>query len=237
MCIDSWKKVLPDYKIKLWNTETFGIESSVPYVKEAFKHRKWAFVADYIRMYALYTEGGIYMDSDVKVLKRFDEFLDNGFFTCVEHHPFVVEQNGTLEKLTAEGNRKTDEYIKGIELQAAVMGAEKGHPFAKEVLDWYTDKHFEQEDGTLGMNVIAPQIYARAAEKYGFKYKDEDQTLRDRIKVYRSEVFAGNQREATKGSYAIHYCENSWVKKSFAEKIKHYSKFLLFLIRSKINGK
>ena len=62
MCIDSWKKVMPDYELKLWDTHNFDIENSTPYVKEAFANRKWAFVADYIRLYALYTEGGIYLD-------------------------------------------------------------------------------------------------------------------------------------------------------------------------------
>ena len=66
---------VPDYEIKLWNTENFDMSKAPVYVREAFEQRKWAFAADYIRMYALYTEGGIYLDSDVKVLKSFDEFL------------------------------------------------------------------------------------------------------------------------------------------------------------------
>lgn len=65
-CMDTWKKVMPDYEWKLWNTENFDV-NSIPYVKEAYEKRKWAFAADYIRVYALYTEGGIYLDSDVKV--------------------------------------------------------------------------------------------------------------------------------------------------------------------------
>ena len=80
LCMQSWKEIMPDYEWKLWNTENFDIENSIPYVKDAFACKKWAFVADYIRLYALYTEGGIYLDSDVKVLKRFDDFLHHGFF-------------------------------------------------------------------------------------------------------------------------------------------------------------
>ena len=60
-CMDSWEKVMPDYEIKLWNMETFDVSSAPVYVQEAVKARKWAFAADYIRMYALYTEGGIYL--------------------------------------------------------------------------------------------------------------------------------------------------------------------------------
>lgn len=237
MCMESWKKILPDYEIKLWNTHNFDIEHSVPYVKEAFAHRKWAFVADYIRMYALYTEGGIYLDSDVKVMKRFDCFLHHGFFSSMEYHPFMIERDGSLNLLDQDGRRTADRYISGIEMQAAVMGAEKGHPFPKQVLDWYQDKHFFKEDGTLGLDVIAPQIYARIAEDYGFRYKDENQSLKEQMMIYRSEIFAGNRREITPASYAVHYCENSWVKLSFLDKIKHYWKFFCFLMASKFKRK
>lgn len=178
MCIESWKKVMPDYELKLWNTENFDIDNSIPYVKEAFANRKWAFVTDYIRMYALYTEGGIYLDSDVKVLKRFDGFLNNKFFTSMEYHPFMVERDCSLNDLDKDGNRIVDKYISGIELQAAVMGAEKGCGYVKDVLEWYEDKHFVKTDGTLGLDVIAPQIYARIAEGYGLKYKDIDQKIK-----------------------------------------------------------
>lgn len=234
MCIESWKKVMPDYELKLWNTENFDIDNSIPYVKEAFANRKWAFVTDYIRMYALYTEGGIYLDSDVKVLKRFDVFLNNKFFTSMEYHPFMVERDCSLNDLDKDGNRIVDKYISGIELQAAVMGAEKGCGYVKDVLEWYEDKHFVKTDGTLGLDVIAPQIYARIAEGYGLKYKDIDQKLTDGIMVYRSEIFAGNRREVTPASYAIHYCENSWNERPLFDKAKHYWKFLCYLIKSKV---
>lgn len=234
-CMQSWKEVMPDYELKLWNTKNFDIENSVPYVKEAFANRKWAFVADYIRLYALYTEGGIYFDSDVKVLKRFDEFLHHGFFSCVEHHPFMVERDGSLKHIDKNGKRITDEYISGIEIQAAVMGAEKGNPFVEKVLEWYQDKHFVKPDGSMGMDVIAPQIYARIAEQFGFRYQDIDQFLADNMMIYRSEIFAGNRREATSASYAIHYCENSWVKMSLADKVKHYWQFFWFLVRKKMD--
>ena len=234
MCMDSWKKVMPDYEWKLWNMENFDVEHSIPYVKEAFARRKWAFVADYIRLYALYTEGGIYLDSDVQVLKRFDGFLHHPFFSCMEYHPFMVERDKSLDDIDGQGRRKTDKYISGIELQAAVMGAEKGNPFVKEVLDWYGDKHFIRPDGSPGLDVIAPQIYARIAERYGFRYKDTDQELEGGMMIYRSEIFAGNRREATPASYAIHYCENSWIKLPLPARIRLYWKFFLFLVRSQI---
>ena len=233
MCMASWKEVMPEYEVKLWNTENFDVES-VPYVKEAFDNRKWAFAADYIRLYALYTEGGIYLDSDVRVLKRFDVFLDHTFFSGMEYHPFMIERDNSLADIDKDGLRIADKYISGIEMQAAVMGAEKGCRFVKQILDWYQDKHFVRPDGSFGLDVIAPQIFARIAEDYGFRYKDVDQLLDGDMMIYNSEVFAGNRREATPVSYAIHYCENSWNERPLAEKIRHYWKFFLYLLKSKL---
>ena len=70
---------MPDYELVLWDQNKFDI-TSVPFVEEACRVKKWAFACDYIRMYAIYKEGGIYMDTDVRVIKKFDRFLHHGFF-------------------------------------------------------------------------------------------------------------------------------------------------------------
>ena len=75
-CLDSWKKYCPDYEIKEWNEDNFDLDS-YPYVREAYDKRKFAFVTDVVRLYALYHEGGIYMDTDVEVLKPLDRFLSH----------------------------------------------------------------------------------------------------------------------------------------------------------------
>ena len=208
-CMDTWRKTHPDYEIVRWSTKNFDVES-IPYVKEAFEARKWAFAADYIRMHALYTQGGIYLDSDVVLLKRFDDFLDNSFFSSMEYHTAQIEKCGTMQYIDAEGRRTADKYIEGIQIQAAVMGAEKGCPFVKKVMDWYADKHFVNEDGSIATNVLSPYIYARVAEGMGFLYKDIDQQLPGRIHIYPSETFAGNKHEVTPNSYATHLCAHSW---------------------------
>ena len=218
-CMDTWRKVLPDYEIKCWNTTNFDVNAHGPYVREAFQHRKWAFAADYIRMFALYMEGGIYLDSDVLVLKSFDDFLHHNFFSSLEYHPIQIAREGSASMVDAEGHRMHEGYVSGIQIQAAVMGAEAGNPFVKDVLDWYADKHFVKSDGSLATDVLSPYIYARVAERYGFLYKDQDQQLADGIMIYRSEIFAGNKHEATPASYAIHYCAHSW-HPTFIEKIK-----------------
>jgi len=78
-CINSWREHMPDYEIKCWSEDNFDVDS-VDWVKEAIEQRKWSLASDYIRHYALYTEGGIYLDTDVKVFKSFDEFLNWDFF-------------------------------------------------------------------------------------------------------------------------------------------------------------
>ena len=205
----TWQATHPEYEIKRWSTENFDIDS-VPYVKEAFEAHKWAFAADYIRMYALYTEGGIYLDSDVILLKKMDSFLHHSFFSSMEYHPAQIEKCNSLSHLDADGHRIDDAFVEGIQIQAAVMGAEAGSPFVKKVLDWYQDKHFVKDDGTLRTDVLSPYIYARVAEELGFVYKDIEQQLPEGVHIYPSEIFAGNKHEVTSQSYAIHMCAHSW---------------------------
>lgn len=108
-CIDSWHKYLPDYEIWLWDSKRFDIESSM-WVKEAYEMKKYAFCADYIRLYALYNYGGIYLDSDVEVLKSYTDLLDLPYFMGLES--------------------------KGI-IEAATIGAEKGCPIIKDLMAHY----------------------------------------------------------------------------------------------------
>ena len=146
-CIDTWRRIMPDYELKLWDTKAFDI-TSVPFVEEACRKRKWAFAADYIRMYALYTEGGIYLDSDVKVTKRFDDLLGFSFMSSLEYHPTQADKDGAWDMIDADGHRIKDGFVSGIMIQAAVMGAEAGCPFVKDVLDWYGQQSFINPDGS-----------------------------------------------------------------------------------------
>ena len=219
-CMDTWRKMLPDYDFKLWNTHNFDI-NSVPFVKQAYEQRKWAFAADYIRMYALYHEGGVYLDSDVKVLKPLDSLLNHGFMSSLEYHPTQIEKDGSRAMIDADGHRIKEGFVSGIQIQAAVMGAEKGNRFIADVLDWYQTPDFINPDGPLLTNVVSPMIYAQVAEKYGFMYKDQDQPLQDDVMIYRSEIFAGNKHEVTPASYAVHLCAHSWHPTAW-EKIRKF---------------
>lgn len=219
-CMKTWKKVMPDYEIKHWNMQNFDVASAPAYVQEAIKARKWAFAADYIRIYALYKEGGFYLDSDVRILKRFDDFRTYDFISSLEHHPSQLEKTGSIHDIAPDGTRMCEGYISGMQIQAAVMGAQAGCPFLKDILKWYNTKNFSKE---MPADMFAPLIYARIAEKYGFRYIDTDQELEGNMKIFRSEIFAGNKHEATPASYAIHYCAHSW-KSSFLEKLRNLFK-------------
>lgn len=210
-CIHSWKTHLPDWEIKLWNTHNFDI-SSVPYAREAFKARKWAFAADYIRVYALYTEGGVYLDSDVYVRKNMDFVLGNRAFSAIEYSPIYAEGVYQSKRVDSAGNKKDPlDKIHGIQIQAAILGAEKGHPFFKDCLDYYDSATFKVgSDGIPEECDISPIIMAGIAEKYGFKYLDLEQDLEEGFKLYPSKIFSSEVWLATKESVAVHCCSASW---------------------------
>ena len=104
------------------------------------------------------------MDSDVYVRKSFDSLLDNRAFTAVECYPELMEKIYKEGKVDLEGNKVEGiEYINGIQIQAAILAAEKGHPFIKECMEYYHDKHFVLPDGTLDTKIISPFIFANIA--------------------------------------------------------------------------
>ena len=110
-CMATWKKHLEGYKVIEWNESNFDIEQH-PFVKAAYEAKKWAYVSDYIRAYAIYNYGGIYLDTDILLLDNFDDFLNHRAFVGFENpnYPFT-----------------------------AAFGAEKGHPLVKDMLDYYDE--------------------------------------------------------------------------------------------------
>lgn len=227
-CMNTWKKIMPDYELVLWDMNKFNVNSH-QFVKEACAVKKWAFASDYIRLYALYTEGGIYLDTDVFVKKSFDGFLDNDFFSAVEYHEKPAKKGA--HKLNIDGTLK-DEYkgkmfTHGVGIQAAIMGGVKGHPFLKSCLDWYDGENFVWEDKTIGNKLIAPCVYAHVAENYGFKYKNELQKLSHGITIYPSSIFASNRTQNVRDTYAVHRCDGSWLGfKSRLIRVVTYNNFI-----------
>jgi hypothetical protein len=210
-CLDSWKRRLPEYRLVLWDMNRFDVDSA-PFVKEACSAKKWAFASDYIRLYALYTEGGVYFDTDVFVKKSFDRFLGDGFFTGVEYHAKLAEKGRHL--LNGDGSLKNpgneEIYSHGIQIQAAIMGGAGGHPFPKACMDWYDGKHFSVGAWAASDKLISPYVYAHVALKYGFRYKNELQKLEHGMTVYPNTVFAGNLTQSGEETCAVHCCDGAW---------------------------
>lgn len=218
--IDGWKKLMPDYQFKKWDKKAFDIHS-VKWVEDAYANRKWAFAADYIRAFALYTEGGFYLDSDVLLQKRLDDFLNAGFVSSIEYNPSCIDAIKSCIDENAH-RKESVQRVSSFGIQAAIIGSEKGHVFPKNLLDYYHTRSFIKEDKTFDQ-LPAPAIYGLLMEKYGFIYKDVNQKLDHDIMIYNSSVFAGFQT-CTFHSVGIHMCAGSWVDDgsqfSFIKRIK-----------------
>jgi hypothetical protein len=214
-CMKTWKDIIPECEMVLWDKTKFDV-NSVPFVAEACSVKKWAFAADYIRLYALYTEGGIYLDTDVVIKKDFSEFLGYDFFTGIEYHHELKSKKGIDTRLQ---NKKIKPPVQQCLLQAAIMGAAPKNKFVKECLDWYGDKHFILSPGRYNTRILAPDIYTMIAVKYGFCNKDELQLLNGNMAVLPSCYFASNIANYTKGAYALHCCEGGWREKSLSRRI------------------
>ncbi len=195
-CIESWKNILSDYEIKCWNYNSFNF-NSLDFTKEAISVKQYAAAADYVRLYALYTQGGIYLDSDVEVFKKFDDLLNNVFFTG-------IEQSGTNDNF-------------GFRIEAGIMGCIPNQPFIKECMEYYENNHFIHQNGDYdNLTTIAPEIYTRVFERYGFQRINQEQILSEGIHIYPRNMIANGDYVYNYNNieysnlYAIHHNMNSW---------------------------
>ena len=159
-CIESWKKNLPEYEIKEWNENNFDL-NMYPYVREAYDNRKFAFVTDVVRLYVLYEEGGIYMDTDVEVLKSLDPYLQHNAFSGFEDD---------------------------IHIPTGIIASEKGGKWVKDNLAYYNNRHFIKEDGTMDLttNVITLTNYMLSL---GLKQDNSYQDFPNLITLYPKDYF------------------------------------------------
>lgn len=189
-CLDSWKRMLPDYEVKLWDANSFDFDS-VPFVKQAFQRKKWAFVSDYLRLYALYHEGGIYLDSDVMVYNRFDAWHNLKFFTGIEtreprHLQFWIE--------------------------AAIMASEPGNPMIREAMQHYESAQFLKPDGTED-HTPAPDIVTPAfINHYGWVPKEGTVEVQPGVVVFGADNITTSQYPLVP-TVALYHCNNcSWIQ-------------------------
>ncbi|WP_058301193.1 glycosyltransferase family 32 protein [Gorillibacterium timonense] len=190
MCQESWPKHLSGYAFMEWNEDTFDLSSN-RYVQEAYANGKFAFVSDYVRLYALYTHGGIYMDTDVEVLKPLDRFLGHEAFSGFEDERHVP---------------------------TGLMGAQPGHRWIKELLDDYVDRPFVRADGSLDLTTNT-KLITENAKAHGFIPNGLFQELDNGVTLYPRTYFCPydyiNGANYLSGeSYAIHHFAKSWLPPS-----------------------
>ncbi len=223
MCYTSWKMFCPDYEIKLWNDKMPEFKQMLKqsrFLREAYRLKIWAFVSDYVRFYALYNYGGIYLDTDVQLLKNLDEFLNNDFFASIY------------------GCITTKDYL----VEPSLAGSVKGHPLLKTILEYYNseavfDAHnfmlpviFRQ---ILQQNNLLPDVdksalkSLKAIEDIDFEeYKTQKIYTNQNITLYPMFYFCPSwefhgEKSILPDTYAIHWCQSSWWFKQ-KDKIKIY---------------
>ena len=218
-CMETWQSIMPEYELVLWDTNKFDV-TSIPFVHQAYQQKKWAFAADYIRLYALYTEGGIYLDTDVIVKQKFDKLLDYRFFTSVEKNVDSYLDKETLAIASAAGLHLPQ--TRDITVQAAVLGAVAKHPYLKACMEWYEDKNFINEEGVYFDKIVAPDIYAYILKQFGFEYKDKLQILPEDTVIYPSYTFPNGSLVGEKlhpETYAVHCFFGGWRTNSLRQEL------------------
>ena len=194
-CVASWRKYCPEYELMLWNETTFDV-NIVPFTSQVAKVKKWGFIVDYIRAYVVYRYGGIYLDTDVELLKLFsDDMLQNICFSGFEDEIFINPGN--------------------------IFAGEKGCAIAKEVMDFYASYNFIKEDGELNLTP-SPRIFTDILLKYGLKQNNSYQKF-SMFTAYPTEYFCPKNfrtglLEITENTYSIHHYDGSW----FSENEKKY---------------
>lgn len=214
MCINSWKKNLPDYEFVQWDENKIDIHSS-PWLFQCIQNKKYAFAADYTRCYALFHYGGIYLDTDVEVIKKFDDLLFNKSF-------IGFDSSGSME--------------------SAIIGSEKGTKWINNMLDYYNKRNFVKEDGNrLDMRPIPGIIYEVLGKNYHIDNKDNNTLLNyGDICIYPFDFFSPKNCHTGKiklspKTYTIHHFDGSWVDVNLKNKIKKTThKVINFLFGEKL---
>ncbi len=196
-CITTWRQYCPDYEIVEWNESNFDV-GCCEYVREAYEAKKWAFVSDVARLYALVNYGGIYLDTDVELIKPLDDFLSYEAFSAFE----------TKDRIAA-----------------AVMACVKGHPLFTEFLDEYLDSRFVNKDGSYDITPNVCRI-TNTCMKYGLTLDNSLQTINGFTlfpsDYFYPEDFVTRAINVTDNTHGIHHYVGSWLP----EENKYYAKLL-----------
>lgn len=193
-CIEGWKNTLKGYKIIEWNEENFDVNIN-RYVKEAYECKKYAFVSDYVRLYALLNYGGIYLDTDVEVIKDFNSFLELEAFVGFEDNELI---------------------------STAIIGAKRENSIIEEWFNTYDNRNFIN-NGKMN-EITNVRVFTNLLLKYGLIQNNTLQSIKNStITIYPTEYFSplkfGSKiPRSTKNTVTIHWFEGTWT--TFSKKIK-----------------
>ena len=209
-CIESWKKFFPEYEIKEWNEENFDLECC-DYVKEATKIKKWAYVSDFARMKILYENGGIYLDVDVEIIKRFDDIIEKGPYLGCERGEKIAVNTGLG------------------------FGAEAGSELIREIMDTYMKDHFLDSHGNPIFYTVVDRV-TNILKGYGLKESEKIQHIKD-FDIYPADFFCPmdyktGEMDITENTKTIHWYTASWFPADYLRRRKKAMK-----IRRKVGGK
>jgi mannosyltransferase OCH1-like enzyme len=208
-CIETWRKQLPYFELRLWSEDTFDIGNAPEYVRQAYLEKKWAFVSDYVRIKALYEYGGVYFDTDVEVLKPIEHFLDNLFFIGFE--------NKTM-------------------LGTGIIGSVAGNWLLKKMLDYYQTHPFILNNGNMDKTTNV-QILTKILLQQGFVQKNKYQYVKD-LHIYERDFFNPKKMDdgtfrTTGRSVTIHHFSGSWLTET--EKLRGKNLFWRTICRPILN--
>lgn len=198
-CIASWKKYCPDYEIIEWNESNYDLNKN-EYVKKTYEEKKYAFLTDYVRLDVIYNNGGIYLDTDVELIKSLDDLLYSEAYMGMEQAGKVATGLG--------------------------FGAIKNHPFIKKNKEFYEQNSFVDENGNF-KKVICVEVTSKLLKEVGLVDKNELQKLNN-IAIYPTEYFCPkkigtNKITLTSNTYSIHHYDASWKSNNkLVRKIGYY---------------
>lgn len=206
-CIDSWRKFCPDYEIREWNESNLDINMN-EYTRQAYEARAWGFVPDYLRLWIVYTHGGIYLDTDVQVVRSFDPLLS--------HTAFAGFEQGTADQDGAYVN-----FGQGF-------GAEAGNSVIREHMELYNDLLFRNPDGTYN-RLASPHYTTDVLTARGLDRRQNTiQNLPD-ITVYPADrfcpkSFSTGMVKKTRDTYSIHQFDGSWYSQEEQDQREQWEK-------------
>jgi len=200
-CMESWVKLLPDYKIMAWNENTFNLNEAPLYVQEAYSMKKWAFVSDYVRLWALDKYGGVYLDTDIEIIRQLDNFR-------------------RLQGFSGFSEIKEGDF----QIPAAVMGSVKHNPYIRYLLSYYGRKSFIFANGKPDLKANIYIITEMTCDKYPHFRLDNSLQKIPYFEYFPAEYFTPRFKHhnhipiVTPNTHAIHYHNESWMP--WSEKIK-----------------